>query len=381
LTQAAGVLAPQTLHFSVSSLCAGELDAALAAFPFPCVLKPLSGAGSHFVRRVADAATLKAVVAEYRDEAASTGEVAAWGAEPADSAFMAEELLVGKEVDIDLLISHGRIEYLTISDNFPSAGPAELFMEAGGALPSTLPAAAQEGLRAMTHQVVATFGTALHGCYHFEAMWTDRGAFPIELNQRLGGSEVLVLALSVYGVNLGVQALRLALGKPVATVDTAAPRRYCTSTNFLAPDSGYITRVGCSAAVPGDSAYMGSMHRAQPGHPLKAPPLGFEFLGWMVAAGEDFPAAKAALDRLSAEFFCDLREFERGDPHGVVPGTDVYYKDWTGAKPAAEAAVAAGAVCPIGATAAICLAAATIDAGAAVAPAEVDAAPSAAAAQ
>jgi len=108
LTAAAGVLAPQALRFSVPALCSGDLDAQLAAFPFPCVLKPLSGAGSHFVRRIASVDVLKAVVAEYRDEAASTGEVAAWGAESADEAFMIEEMLVGKEVDIDLLIDNVR---------------------------------------------------------------------------------------------------------------------------------------------------------------------------------------------------------------------------------------------------------------------------------
>jgi len=199
-------------------------------------------------------------------------------------------------------------------------------------------------LAAMTKQVVETFGKNLHGCYHFEAMWTDKGAFPIELNQRLGGSEVLVLALSVHGVNLGVQALRLALGQSVApglpTVPSlptalpapvgvgAVPRCYCASTNFLAPDSGYITRIGRNACVDADARYMGSMHRAQPGHPLKAPPLAFEFLGWMVASGDTAPEAKANLDRLCEDFYCELKPFERGDPNGIVPGTDVYYKDW-----------------------------------------------------
>ncbi len=44
---------------------------------------------------------------------------------------MLEELMEGQEVDIDLVVQNGVIRFLSVSDNFPCAGPKQYFMEAG----------------------------------------------------------------------------------------------------------------------------------------------------------------------------------------------------------------------------------------------------------
>lgn len=329
-TGAAGILAPEALRLSLKKLKQGAYDTTLSTFPFPCVLKPIAGAGSHFVRRINDLPTLHSVLEEYSTEASVTGETKHWTTSESaiadeDSCFMIEELMVGNEVDVDMLVEHGTIKFLSIADNFPSKGPKELFMEAGGAQPSTLPTDKQREITEMTHKMVATF-PRLHGCFHFEVMSTDKGAAPIELNQRLGGSEVLVFMLATYGVHLGLQALKLACDISLGEVNQTAQRQ-CVSINFLAPHSGYITRIGREEAIENDENFMGSMHRCVVGHALKAPPLGFEFLGWMVASGKDFEDAKQQLGRLEKLFYCDIKPFPRDDPHGQIPGTQVYYLD------------------------------------------------------
>lgn len=64
-TAPTGVLSPQTLLLPIAALKAGECDAALATFPYPCVLKPVAGAGSKYVRRITDAKQAKEVTLEY----------------------------------------------------------------------------------------------------------------------------------------------------------------------------------------------------------------------------------------------------------------------------------------------------------------------------
>lgn len=137
---------------------------------FPLVVKPLSGAGSNFVRRVAsrqelvDVAALFAQQTQGADErprpAAAAAAVAAavpsaaapaspaaptspellallqgkwrhWGLDAPDAAFMLEELMVGDEVDLDMVVEGGKVRFMSVTDNFPSSGPKQYFMEAG----------------------------------------------------------------------------------------------------------------------------------------------------------------------------------------------------------------------------------------------------------
>jgi len=360
-TSAAGVAAPRNLRFSLTDLVSGSLDEEFAKFKFPVVLKPISGAGSHFVRRVATLDDLKVIAQEYIKEARECGDLGAWGLAQDENAiqssFMVEEMIVGQEVDIDLLVQRGKVKFLSVSDNFPTSGPKDLFMEIGGCCPSrALTPARLLGLAEMTHRMVSAFGEDLTGCFHFEAISaptpgadpaTDRGtAYPIELNMRLGGSEVHVLMLTTYSINLGIHAMKLALGVEIPTyfprlfpgheptpeqlAAGVVPLDYhahATSINFLSTGSGYITKIGYDRRLFEDSAYCGSMTRCGVGHPLKAPPLGFDFLGWMVARGNTPEDSAKNLERCTRYFHYTYTPYSRDDPHGYIPGTKTYYLD------------------------------------------------------
>ncbi|KAJ9513444.1 hypothetical protein QJQ45_006002 [Haematococcus lacustris] len=70
---------------------------------------------------------------------------------------------------------------------------------------------AQAQLLLLTRDVVAMF-PGLSGVVHFEAMYSDKGPVPIELNARIGGAETPVMA--AWGVDLAHAALRIAAGLP-----------------------------------------------------------------------------------------------------------------------------------------------------------------------
>jgi biotin carboxylase len=342
--QKAGIYIPKSRIIPTRQFLQGDLKEELdTEWTFPIVLKPVAGAGSHFVRKIEDYDELYQYVDQYQREALCTGEIAYWsvghsaivgeeGAEEApapsnlDAPFMIEELMVGSEVDIDLVVDHGVIKFLGIADNFPAQGPAGLFMESGGAQPSVLPQQKQDDLINMTRQLVSHFGTALHGVFHFEAMCLTNGkTAPIELNLRLGGSEVLTFVIAVYGVNLGLQAVKLACGIEVEQLNTI-PRRQCVSTNILAAESGYVRKVGFHPENTINNEYfMGGMHRCWVDQPLKTPPLGYQYCGWMVVSGTCFDTAKANIEYASSGFYCDIEPYPLDDSNGLIPGTDKHY--------------------------------------------------------
>lgn len=528
---------------------------------FPLVVKPLSGAGSNFVRRVRNIGELEEVAKLFveqtdevkalvaADEAKSSSSMSSstttpslstttspspsvpsgvsilqakwrhWGLSLPDTAFMLEELMVGHEVDIDMLVQKGEIKFLSVSDNFPSAGANNYFMESGGMCPSALPVPKQLALRMLAQRFVRAFGTKLTGVYHFEAMiatnmqWAeqderfrgiscpgiyrhkkvlektgDKGnhndgeekeqgsnktgcdlqfmpehgyeyhhyigdgirdpltgvkvntcphadcelvsdgftASPIEVNQRLGGSEVSALTTSVFGVDLGIEALLIACGIerrcsfsllpehddtnrlgwdlytspdptpdqfdkaiqsfvasspppttdlspslclyippptslirhppkvpysfaletakhisqiehfPTPTAYTVPPSpspspsptpftrpspippnfhpiqplglsRFCASINFVPPYGGIVRALGLPKAVYHDPYYRGSIMWVNEGDKILVPPKGFDFLGFLVAAGDHPAEAQYHLRRLS-----DMLQWELG---------------------------------------------------------------------
>ncbi|GFH07012.1 ATP-grasp domain-containing protein [Haematococcus lacustris] len=111
------------------------------------------------------------------------------------SGMIVEELLAGSEVDVDCIVQDGQLLFACLSDNHPPGG--EVFVETGGRCPSTLPPSAQAQLLLLTRDVAAMF-PGLSGVMHFEAMYSDKGPVPIELNARIGGAETPVQASTHY---------------------------------------------------------------------------------------------------------------------------------------------------------------------------------------
>ncbi|KAJ9513708.1 hypothetical protein QJQ45_015466 [Haematococcus lacustris] len=182
---------------------------------YPVVVKPAATAGSYCVTCAHNRAQLVEAVNQFWARLPAYLARMGHGAdsESSTSGMIVEELLAGSEVDVDCIVQDGQLLFACVSDNHPPGG--EAFVETGGRCPFTLPPPAQAQLLLLTRDVVAMF-PGLSGVMHFEAMYSDKGPVPIELNARIGGAETPVQAsvMAAWGVDLAHAALRIAAGLP-----------------------------------------------------------------------------------------------------------------------------------------------------------------------
>ncbi|HBQ15908.1 MAG: ATP-grasp domain-containing protein [Sandaracinaceae bacterium] len=263
----------------------------LSALPFPVVVKPTHGAGSVLVRRVDDADALARTLTNHAQALASEPAAALWP----DRSVVIEEYIAGEEVDVDLLVQEGALRYAAVSDNDPPIEP--YFMEVAGRIPSSLDPAAQSALIDTAHRVLLALGVD-DGCVHFEARWTERGAVPIEANLRLGGAEVYSFQRGAYGVDLVEQAVRIALGAPVTATAPIRPLRHLRSAALNPDRSGVLRRLEAEPWVLAHPDLVELCLFRAAGDRVRVPPLGFDYVGWIVAAGAGPEQADARLAEL-----------------------------------------------------------------------------------
>ncbi|KEG11284.1 biotin carboxylase [Trypanosoma grayi] len=293
-----------------------------AGLTFPVVLKPCPGAGSLFTRLCNN-------VEEVRDQALTMWNVFKTHADvkhfeavlgPAgvkEMQIVVEEYIGGQEIDVDCCVENGKIVFFSISDNFEVRPP--FFVEEGGLCPSSLPSYEQQEVRQLFEQVIALYGEELHGVLHFEAKYDfqRRRAYVIEVNCRLGSAETNTMIRTCYrGLQLGESLVRCALGLPVtrqllrhypteqAPVDGCYPHTCCcASVNIYPVAEGVLLR----AEVPVmDKSLVDYSVSAEPGALVAPPPKAFYLLSWMVARGATASEAKAAIERLAANFVQEI---------------------------------------------------------------------------
>lgn len=281
--RAHGLPAPGCLRIRDVAQLAPEIDRAELAYPL--VLKPVRGAGSTLVQRVENAEELTRTAARFQAElqAQHLGDV--WG----DSDLQVEEYIAGHEVDIDILLFEGEVRYAQVSDNFPPVEP--WFLERGGRLPSLLSTMEQQRLIEMASAILRVLNV-FQGCVHFEARLGANGPIPIEINLRLGGAEIFSFHWAAFRVHLLEQAVRIALGLAPTVNSFIPPRTYCTSTNFIPPQSGRIRNIQIDPNVLASPYSEELVIFRDVGDTVRLPPAGFDYCGWMVASG-DSPDASA----------------------------------------------------------------------------------------
>eukprot|EP00957_Ditylum_brightwellii_P128756 9822134-Ditylum_brightwellii.AAC.1 len=168
---------------------AADID--LIQLKFPLVFKPVSGAGSQFVQRVDTPAELSKTFCNAIHGVQSDPQAYPWAVTvPDKELFILEEMVLdAEEVNIDLLVQDGQIVFWSVSDSFQTAC-LPYFFETGGKCPSCLPDAAQCALYNLASSLIATMQKELentNGCFHLEALVSNSGPVPIEVNCHLGG--------------------------------------------------------------------------------------------------------------------------------------------------------------------------------------------------
>ena len=230
--QEAGIPAPQ--HRMISSET--DIDYVMNKFAFPIIVKPVYGSSSVLVVKVEKKSDLPKVVRYVAENISEKMESALTNG----IQIFAEEYLEGQEVDIDMLLQNGKVKFYSITDNNPTDEP--FFVETGDSIPSSLSEEAQEKLADMAEQTLEKLGVQ-QGCMHFEAKWTKRGPFPIEVNLRMGGDYIHSFIKGCWGVDLVEYAVKIALGMYIKPQKPEQPLQYLKGQHFLSDHSGVLVEL------------------------------------------------------------------------------------------------------------------------------------------
>ena len=266
---------------------------AIAALPFPVVVKPLTLSGSRGVIR---ANTPDEFIAAYRRLQCllQSPEVKAMKDKAANT-IQIESFIEGREYAVEGVLHHGQVQILAIFDKpDPLDGP--FFEETIYVTPSRAGAAIEADIRTAVSAAASALGLH-HGPIHAECRVNHRGVFVLEVAARpIGG--LCAKALSFHGpqrqqIGLEELLLRHALG------ESPEPwtREPAASGVMMIP----IPRAGVYRRTEGVDAARQVAHvvdvqiTAKPDQKLLPLPEGASYLGFIFAKGESPAVVERAL--------------------------------------------------------------------------------------
>ncbi|NXR94935.1 CRNS1 synthase, partial [Hypocryptadius cinnamomeus] len=224
--------APVTPLWGRRSTC--DVERAAGAVPFPAVAKLEFGAGGVGVRLVENAGQCHAHAArlwrDLRDDADHPGIGLGWG-----NAMLLMEYVPGTEHDVDLVVFEGRLLGAWVSDNGPTRVPA--FLETAACLPSCLPADRQAQLVRAALECCRACGLR-DGVFNVELKLGPAGPRLLEINPRMGGFYLRDWIREVYGPDLLLAAVLVALGVPPVLPARPAPRTHLAGVMCLGSEHG-----------------------------------------------------------------------------------------------------------------------------------------------
>lgn len=248
-------------------------------FTFPLVAKPVYGSSSAFVVKIESKEDLPKTI-QYINENISEKIESALSS---GKQILVEEYLDGVEVDIDMLLQNGKLKFYSICDNNATDEP--FFVETGDSIPSSLPKNVQKELVGMADGVLEKLGIQ-NGCIHFEAKWTKNGAYPIEVNLRMGGDNTYLFVKECWGVDLIENAAKIALGVYIDPDKPVRPLKYLKNEYFLTDDSGVLVELDIDERLFKKN-YLREFHFfKEAGDAVLVPPEGYEYLGWITVSGD-----------------------------------------------------------------------------------------------
>ena len=260
---------------------------------FPCVVKPLSLAGSRGVMRADDCDGFLAAVARLQallERPEVTHECGDTARE-----YLVEDYIPGEEVALEALITDGSLHPLALFDK-PDALEGPFFEETIYVTPSRLPEARQREVAEAAQRACRALGI-LNGPVHAEFRLNDAGVWPIDIAARtIGGLCARALR---FGEGADDRApleeivLRHAAGLPIASFE----REAAASGVMMIP----IPRAGRLRAVHGREEARAVPHvqdvviTVAAGRELVPVPEGAEYLGFIFARAETPEAVESAL--------------------------------------------------------------------------------------
>ncbi|MFH1426953.1 MAG: ATP-grasp domain-containing protein, partial [Patescibacteria group bacterium] len=281
-----------------------DLKLAAKNFSFPVVLKPTYGSSSAFVIKAEDNAELIETYNYIKKNISSEIETSL--REGKD--IMVEEYIDGDEVDIDILLQNGKIKFYSLVDNYKTEEP--FFIETQQAIPSDLPEKDQDDLIEMAEKALEKLGVQ-NGCIHFEAKATKNGPVPLEVNLRMGGDETYSFTKEAWRVDLIENAVKISMGIYIEKIrQVEVPYKYLISNTFTPESSGLLVKLNIDEKIK-KASWMEELSLFKKiGDPVLVPPEGYEYLGWMVASGDNAIDAEDNLDQALKGIMYEVAKFD-----------------------------------------------------------------------
>jgi biotin carboxylase len=252
---------------------------------YPVVVKPRAGGASIGVVLAADAGAVR--------EAFRAAEAASLlGSPEYMGGALVEEYLTGPEISIDGAVVDGAYTPLFVARK--QVGMHPYFEELGHVVDAADELLSDSELAGMVASAHRTIGFG-YGVTHTEVKLTARGPVIVEINGRLGGDLIPLLArfATAGAIEPGAVAVDVALGRQPEVPRPAAHR--CAGIRFGYPREDCVVE---AVTVPDRRAGNGLLAAgalAEPGSTLRLPPAGFiSRYAYAICAGRD-PAECAAL--------------------------------------------------------------------------------------
>lgn len=279
-----GVLSPNYCKIKTYS----DLDLIKNTFNFPIILKPTLGSSSAFVIKVENAGDLVTTYDYIKGKLESIDEYVAEGSD-----ILAEEYIDGDEVDIDLLIQDSEVKFYSITDNHKTREP--YFVETGQNIPSMLAQYKQDELYEMAKSTLLQAGVK-DGCIHFEAKSNNKGAYPIEVNLRMGGDEVYSFVKGYWETDLAESAVKIALGVPIYVNKQFNPNKCILGKYFLPETSGKLSYLEIEEDIYNKNYIFDFQFFKKLGDEVVAPPEGYDYCGWITVVADNLENAQKNLN-------------------------------------------------------------------------------------
>ncbi|MFI9311165.1 ATP-grasp domain-containing protein [Streptomyces triculaminicus] len=303
---AAGVSTPHT----VLARDDAGLRAALAdpRVGFPCVIKPLSGAGSAGVTVVSGPAGAAAAADAAR---AAVGMYDSGG----DPRVLVQAFAAGTEYSVESLIQDGTTTHLAVTRKRVTGGPKRV--ETGHSLPVSLPPAVEAAVHREVEAAIRAAGIR-HGASHTEVIvGADGRCVVIEIGARLAAGQIGVLIQHALGIDVWAALLDVALARPATLAPTA--RGYATVRFVTSPRAGRLTSV-CGFPKTGSGVPF-VRWRAVIGGLVHVPGANGHRLGSFVVTGPDADEVEERADALLRRVRIQVEPILENGPGQVRPAS------------------------------------------------------------
>lgn len=252
---AAGLAQPR---FALVS-SAAEATRAAESFGCPVIVKPRGMAASIGVTR-ADSPAESAAAFAVADRLSHSGPPAYEGG------ALVEEMVTGPEVSIDGAVSRGRYQAYCVARK--QTGFAPHFEETGHIVDGRDPLLADPDLTRVLAQAHRALGLP-DGTTHTEVRLTEYGPVIIEVNGRLGGDLIPYLAQIATGVDPGLIAADVAVGRDPRIEPT---RTGSAGVRFLYPPEDCQVAAATVPEAGSSPGLVEARAMAAPGTRLRLPP-------------------------------------------------------------------------------------------------------------